>query len=441
MCFNNLLKCNYFKVHYTSQNIGFPMFKLINNMKNIFLNLACLSILSCFFLLNPSNLLAQCSNDCNGGVLDWNTYEFSGDNPTESYTVPHGGGSVGVVLEIIDPFNRNADADLYTTHPFDPAGGCQALGDGPANCGGNDDEVPGDGSVYDPWDSDCKTYITQTNGIYGSGYLSPWQKTATSDEEVEFKYTFSDPVLICGFRISDIDAVGWVTDDCVANNVGNSYQDEIRVAAESPCGDVVVDIQQADPGGPLIIDPTAQTVYATYDPTANLGVSPDDAAGEAIFSTNVAVTSFSFFYSNGPDDAAYEQANPQDYTLWSDVNGVTNGASDGHAVRVDALPFCACPDYQIAVVAPECIEDGATFTVSSNTTATQLWVGGVQQTSTTEFTVSQPFAASYEIVIVGTDGCKDVISYDVGDIETCSNCPPKICISQFGEFTITKTRP
>ena len=370
---------------------------------------------------------------CSNGNFAWDNgfgggQVFPFDSQSESYTL-NAGGSLGVDLDIIDPFNLNADNDYYVagSHPWDPAGGCNNLGNfngqvGPLtnpsiNCGVEADNVPGDGSIWDPWDSDCSLDPTQTNGVYGLNYLTIWMRSENSDQEVEYRFTFDRPVDITDFRISDIDAVGFYANAniCDLERLGNSYQDEVRLAATDACGDpVALDIlpSSAQPGSQIVIDPMTQSVYSEYDPNLNSNISPDNLNGEILVTSTKPVTSFSIFYSNGPDDQSWEENNAAAYPWWSNTNGALSGASDDHAIRIDGFTFCACPDANIAVTGSGCEGSPVTYSVSADYTIAELIVDGVSQPSTNSFTVASATTTSYEVVVVGEDDCKETFTFN-----------------------------
>ena len=288
-------------------------------------------------------------SNCIQSTFEWEDASSGGSNwerndVFNSYTINYPGGSIGVELTLIDPDNRNGDDDLNAPglHPFDPLGGCDAAA---GTCDAGEDDIPGNGSINDPWDADCGLFYTETDGLFGPEYLSFAIKTATSDEVVTMQISFDTPVLICDFKISDIDYVGlqWTFDNlCDEEAPAHSFQDEIRFVATGPTGSVPLGFTTNNSGA-LIVDNAAQTVRANYISSNNGGMLPTNPDGEiTIFSTN-AITELLVQYSNGPQDQIDEQANPNLYSWWSDANGATNGVSDDQAIRVDQAVFCVFP--------------------------------------------------------------------------------------------------
>ena len=421
---------------------------------NLLLRLVRLFILGLFFLFQ-SNL--SYSQTCTQGAFNWddgngNGQVFPFDSQAESYTL-NAGGALGITLEIIDPDNLNADSNYYVAgnHPFDPAGGCNPLENqngqvGPLinqspECNETFTNVPGQGNIYDPWDSDCTLDPTQTNGVYGPNYLTIWMRSENSDHEVEYRFTFDRPTNILDFKISDIDALGFFGDNqCDLERLGHSYQDEVRMGATDLCGDDValsVQATTAQPASNQVIN--GQSSYAEYNPNLNNNVAPTDQNSEIIVNSTKPVTTFSIFYSNGPDEKAWEEANAAAYPWWSNNNGALSGVSDDHAIRIDGFEICACPVFNIAVAGDGCEGEDITYTVSSDFTATRLVVDGVDQPATDSFTVVGTSNASYEIILETANGCKDSFTYITPLLEEC--CPVENCIRQAGEFTFTKRIP
>ena len=394
---------------------------------NLLLRLVRLFILGLFFLFQ-SNL--SYSQTCTQGAFNWddgngNGQVFPFDSQSESYTL-NAGGALGITLEIIDPDNLNADSNYYVAgnHPFDPLGGCNPNGNqndqvGPLinqsiRCGEVSSNVPGSGSIYDPWDSDCSLDPTQTNGVYGLNYFTIWMRSENSDQEVEYRFTFDRPTNIIDFRISDIDAAGfYCCDACDLENIGNSFQDEVRMGATDLCGDdVALSVQSttAQPASNQIIN--GQSSYSEYNPNQNSNVAPTDQNGEIIVNSTKPVTTFSIFYSNGPDDKAWEEANAAAYPWWSNNNGALSGVSDDHAIRIDGFDFCACPNANIVVTGSACEGAPVTYTVSADYFIDELIVDGVTQPNTTSFTITSATTTSYEVVVVGVDDCKESITFN-----------------------------
>jgi uncharacterized repeat protein (TIGR01451 family) len=275
-------------------------------------------------------------------ALVWN-FNDSSKTYTVNYTDTLGKpASVDITMKLRDPANINYDADLVSaaTHPYDPAGGCLP------STGETVDQWAGDGSIPDPWDSDCygdaSGSSTGTRKAYGLGYLTWFIKSAQHTDEVYFDFTFSRPAMLMGdFTIGDVDGTGLTRDfnDATLHRnelPGNSYQDEVGFSASLNGANVPVTLFNL--GANLTLD--GQTVRSIYHTDQNNNVNPDDPLGTAHGETAGPIDTFSIMYSNGADDAADEQAHPEMYTWWSDTHGATNGASDSQAVRVSGFTFC-----------------------------------------------------------------------------------------------------
>ncbi|HMZ56723.1 MAG TPA: Ig domain-containing protein, partial [Nitrospira sp.] len=167
-----------------------------------------------------------------------------------------------VTMTIVDPDNRNGDsnASLHSaaTHPFDPAGGAA-----PFPGSGEFDNVPGNGSIVDPWDSDLDALLTRTNGGYGLNFLTMGIKTANSRERVAFRFTFSLPVRISNLQIGDIDGAGINNDAATISQYespGNSFQDRVEFYGRN--GSVPV---QMTVNSGAFLTASNGTVYYTYN--------------------------------------------------------------------------------------------------------------------------------------------------------------------------------
>jgi len=142
------------------------------------------------------------------GTFSWSTSgvgnAWAVSDNTKSYTITYTEGgvtkTVTVTMTIIDPSNRNYDLDVYTTHPFDTGGGCL-----PYPGSTETDNITGNGTITDPWDSDCGSIFTETEGAYGTGYLTFAIKTLNSSEDVIIRYTFSKPIFLNNYTVGDID--------------------------------------------------------------------------------------------------------------------------------------------------------------------------------------------------------------------------------------------
>lgn len=277
-----------------------------------------------------------------GNKAIWNFNDVS-KTYTVNYTDTSGSpASVDVTMSLRDPANLNYDADLVDAgkHPYDPAGGCLP------STGETVDQWAGDGSIADPWDSDCygdaSTSSTGTRKAYGLSYLTWFIKSAQHTDEVFFDFSFSRPPILMGdFTIGDVDGTGLSRDynDATLHRnelPGNSYQDEVGFSAS--LNGVNVPVTLFNLGGNLVLD--NQTVRSVYHSDQNNNVTPDNPLGTAHGETSTPFDKFSIMYSNGSDEAADEQAHPEMYPWWSGTHGATNGASDSQAVRVSGFTFC-----------------------------------------------------------------------------------------------------
>ena len=369
--------------------------------------------------------------DAQTGVFSWYNgsvgQTWAATDVSKSYTISCGTGcTVTVTMTIIDPNHRNSSPTTYNYNPFDSGNGCL-----PYPGVAQTDNVSGNGSILDPWDSDCAPFYTQTGGAYGTNFLTFAMNSATHLEDVTIRYTFSKPVFLDAFTVGDIDG-RTMQQDRDANQSGslsvyelpgNSYQDEVTVSALGPNGSVGVNYSAL---GTLLFQ-TGQTVRSVYNAnTTNL--NPDDARGTITVNTNDAITQLDITYSNGPDDAAAEQANPTWYSWWvnggtftlSDgrvvtqpAQGTTNGASDNHAIRISGFTFTACPDFDFTRTnATVCVGETATIgVVPANGTSpyTYSWSGpngytsSAQNPSITNITAAQ--AGTYTVTAYDANGC------------------------------------
>jgi len=392
---------------------------------------------------------------CSSGSFTWDNGSgggqiFPANSQSESYNLNVGGG-MGVTLDIIDPHNRNSDSDSHNaaSHPFDS--GCNAQGNQVSGCSETLDNISGSGSISDPWDADCSRDFTQTNGVYGLNYLTIWMYSENSDEEVEYRYTFDRPTNITNLRISDIDAIGHQSSDggCIENRLGNSYQDEIRLVGLDICGnDVPITIQSSNsqPSSQIIIDPLAQTAMSEYNPNQNNNISPDNQNGEIIVNSTKPVTSFSIFYSNGPDDQTWEESNPNQYPWWSSANGATSGISDDHAIRVDGFDICACPELNLSANGTGCEGEAITFNVTSDFAIASLKIDGVTQPGTSSFTVDSAVAGmSYEVIAETANCCQEIFLF-TPSLNSTPTAPVifvtnNVCPSTTGNFGVSTSCP
>lgn len=299
------------------------------------------SILGIVFLLQSTNMVAQTAfswfNGTTGQV--WNASDANTGGRT--YTLPSG---LVVTVTIIDPNNRNCDPNLGTPHPYDVSGSCTPFPGASGTELANIYTVPG--AIIDPWDSDCDPIYTQTNGSYGLNYLTYGIKTVASTEKVTLRFTFSRPIYLNNFTVSDIDGAGlaWTFNNFSQYEApGNSYQDNVQFLASNVYGNVPLTFSSV--GSALTITPATQTVKWTYNTNANGDLSPDDLAGTVTVNAGTTpITTLDITYSNGPEDAAAEQTGgPTYYNWWYSAHGATNGVCDDQGIRIPGFNYTPCP--------------------------------------------------------------------------------------------------
>ncbi len=241
---------------------------------------------------------------------------------TISYTDAYGNpGTVDLTLTIQDPNGRNCDANLVP----DP--------------------------VNWPNDPDCANFRTETNGVFGSGFLTFAMKSLTSSETVRFDYAFSKPVFMDDFSTSDIDDIGFGFNPTV--EPGDSFQDRITLIASN--GGANVPLTLAGGSNVTIAGQVATSIVVVG---VNGLLLPTDAEGTLTVSTSQVLDAFSFIYQNGPADATNEGG---------------AGVSDSHAVRMSGFDFCvedAPPDLDIVKTASPAgaVAPGGTITYTIEVT-------------------------------------------------------------------------
>ncbi|MCU0468548.1 MAG: hypothetical protein MUF58_08095 [Arcicella sp.] len=423
----NLQKLIFFSLRNALQRIN--SFYLSSNRFNS-RRLRIMVLLMSLMALNKSGFAQSGTFSWYDGVSSGNVWNAT--DVSKTFTISCGTGcSVNVTMTIIDPNNRNADPNTYTTNPFDSGNGCLPYPNTPTV---ETDNVTGNGLILDPWDSDCNPVFTQTSGAYGPNFLTFAMNSFTHLEDVTIRFTFSKPVFLDNFTVGDIDG-RTLLQDFTQNQTGNpqplsqyespgnSYQDEVTVTATGPKGNVGVNYSALG----SLTTRVGQTVRSVYN-TTTVNLSPDDARGTITVTTDDAITQLDITYSNGPDDGAAEQANPNYYSWW--INGgtftlsdgrtitqpaksATNGASDNHAIRISGFNFTACPDFTFTRTnATVCAGKTATIGITpanGTTPYTYSWTGPSGFTSTSQnptianVTASQ--AGVYTVTAIDANGC------------------------------------
>ncbi len=351
--------------------------------------------------------------DVNGVGQTWNA-----DDQANTYSMTTTEGDpITVTVNLIDPDNRNSESDIRDagSHPFDPTGGCNPFpgsteADGwPLN----------NGSIVDPWDSDCSPLWTETNGAYGPDYLTWVINTQDHTENVTLEFCFSDPVFMEDFRVSDIDYNGfqWTVDNVsIYETPGNSFQDELLAYALDANGDTVdITITPSGTGVTVNDSPTIDQAIANYDTNQFGDLSPNDTNGEVSISSDEVISCLYLVYSNGIQDALDEQANAGVYSWWSDANGATNGVSDDQAIRVDGFNACVCQPFAINITSDTvCVGEIGQITITSVSGGIPPYMyqwQDVDSTTTDTITFLSPDTLTYREVVIVTDaeGCEDSI--------------------------------
>ncbi len=165
-------------------------------------------------------------------------------------------------------------------------------------------------------------FDTQTNGSYGSGFLTVGMASVNSvTDTVGFDFSFSKLVSMSDFTIGDIDDVGV---GAQAPEPEESFQDQVTLTASAGGANVPLTLS-----GGSNISLSGQTATAIVVAGVNGNLTPDDAAGTLTASSTGLFDTFSFEYSNGPDDTA-------------DSSGT--GESNGHAVRISGFQVLCVQD-------------------------------------------------------------------------------------------------
>ena len=259
---------------------------------------------------SPANFTWSSSPGTGNEWLRTNATDGVSQNYTVNYTDGAGNPqSVVVTATLIDPNGRNFDSNFVCPPNITAVGDCD----------------------NDPTGLDINT---ETNGIYGPGFLTMGMASAQSSDVVGIQFSFSEPGFVSGMQVADIDDVGYNA----LNNVipVSSFQDSITVSAALGASSVPVTIS----GVGSNVTVTGQTASANYVTGVGGNVAPTDPAGQATLSASTLIDSFSLTYANGPDDAAAEAGAGQP---------APHGESDGHAIRLGGFTFCALDEPELTV--------------------------------------------------------------------------------------------
>ena len=253
------------------------------------------------------------------------------------YTLNYPLGTTGVTMtfSVDDPFQRNEDPNNPLLN------------------------LPTADTNWDP------PLFTQTDGVYGPGFLTWVINSLDSDEVVTFNLDFDAPVYLSDMSIGDIDFVGTDYDvfpnDANGDNAYNdnphdSFQDEVLLTADRLGTPVGFEGTTGTATRPVITLNDAATgqfavaggPYANGPGPAGGGnLAPGDLAGTVFLNTLSPVTSVSMGYSNGPDDENSEVAKLASIGgTWAAENyaapmvGNETGVSNNHAIRVNGFSVC-----------------------------------------------------------------------------------------------------
>jgi len=226
------------------------------------------------------SLHAQCPTGTIPADFTWegagsgNQAVWNPDDVSNTYTNLDGTG-LDVTVDLSDPFGQNTD----TGNPSD-------FGD-----------------------------YTESNAFYGPGILSFQITAAASGQAVCLSYTFSQPVYIGDFTVSDIDSNGDESDDGPLQ----SFQDQVTITATG-VGGANEPLTLTAVGGAPTFTITGQTASANYADGVINGVAFGDPNGAVTASTSELITTLTICYENGPDDL--------------------DGLSNSQAIAIPGSSFC-----------------------------------------------------------------------------------------------------
>jgi large repetitive protein len=261
---------------------------------------------------SPASAATACPSGTTGVPFTWqgagagNEAVWAGGNDgySRAYTVGTGPTQVTMTMKMVDPLNRNADANhRFFSAPYATINQFSGL----------------------------SSFTTKTNGVYGAGFLTFGIGTISAGEGATLSLGFDKPVIIKDFQVGDIDYKGYVT--TITNEPESSFQDQIEVRTQRGTGDIPIAVAAVASGATTI---TGQTISANYRSGVNGDLNPADPLGTVTVSPADPVNSFSIGYTNGPLDAAGEVG--RHGKLY--VPAGTSGMSDSQAVRVTGFTIC-----------------------------------------------------------------------------------------------------
>ncbi len=268
-------------------------------------------------MLPPALAATACPTGTTGVPFTWQgatsgnlaTWNGGNDGYSQSYTVGTGATQVTMTMKMIDPLNRNADANhRFMTAPY---AGLNTFGG-------------------------LAGITTKSNGAYGAGWLTFGIGTLNSGEGATLNMSFDRPVVIKDLVVGDIDFAGYKgAAGGITNDPEFSYQDSVELRTQRGGNDIPYTVTPLAAGK---VTTVGQTTRANYVAGVLGDLNPADPLGSVAITTAAPVNSVTLNYTNGPADAAAELGKPE--TRKSYVPAGTSGMSDGQAVRVSGFMIC-----------------------------------------------------------------------------------------------------
>lgn len=259
------------------------------------------AMLFSILILSGAQLSAQ---NCTGtsASFTWDidgTWESSLGTPgnSKTYTV----GTVNMTLELLsDPGQANLDNSSACPSPLPPC------------------------------DDSNFNLQTESNGGYGYGYLTfAIVADNCSEDKVTLKYSFSEPIQLNNFVISDIDDIDIASPN--SDHV-NSYIDAVDYNAS--LAGTAVDLSYYA-GSNISVEASGSqlTAIAIRQDGINGDISPNAADGTMYVSSNGLIDEFTITYYNDCSDGVRDnQVSGQAADL--------NGYSNGQAIRIGGIDAC-----------------------------------------------------------------------------------------------------